>query len=236
MSNNEPINQNRRRFLKYAAGSLGGIVVGGMALSFLSKGGLNADPRDHAGIGGQASHPYPDDPSNHWGFVIDLAKCDGCEGLEPNPREIDPTGEKPRCTFACRIGHKFTKADPPQYWIRVYHLQDNPSIPPYYFPKPCQNCQDPPCEHVCPTGATFKRKDGTVLINQEICIGCRICMAACPYETRFFWYNNPDPEENMEDGGYAPERPWPHTRGTVTKCDYCIHEVVDGRPPHCVAA
>ncbi|MHA2251196.1 MAG: 4Fe-4S dicluster domain-containing protein, partial [Candidatus Kariarchaeaceae archaeon] len=153
-----------------------------------------------------------------------------------DPPEDDPTQEKPRCSYACRKYHFFLLADPPQYWIRVYKLKESPDIEAFHFPKPCQNCQDAPCKRVCPTGATFQRKDGTVLIDQDICIGCRICMAACPYETRFFWYNDPVKEGNVDDYNYSPEFPVPHSRGTVVKCDYCIHKVYHNQAPHCVSA
>ena len=165
---------SRRSFLKTiiggaAIGSTSIILANGVSGGFLtSSNSLTAS--DNGAV--------PDDPNKHWGFLIDLSKCNGC--VDQTAPEDDPTGEKPLCTYACRKHHKYLTADPPQYWIRVYKFDDNPALNTYFFPKPCQNCEDPPCMRVCPTGATFKRKDGTVLINNEICIGCRICMAACP--------------------------------------------------------
>lgn len=229
--NNDVQNPSRRNFIKLG---LFGAIVGGVGYG-LDK--LNLLPTSESDI--PNINPYnpnvPDDPKHHWGFMIDLSKCDGCENLDP-PKD-DPTGEKPRCSYACRKYHYFMGADPPQHWIRVYELHGTEGLDPFYFPKPCQNCQDAPCKRVCPTGATYQRDDGTVLINHEICIGCRICMAACPYETRFFWYKDPpELDENAKKIEYSPEFAVPHTKGTVAKCDLCVHKVYDGNLPHCVSA
>jgi molybdopterin-containing oxidoreductase family iron-sulfur binding subunit len=88
---------------------------------------------------------------------------------------------------------------------------------------------------VCPTGATYKRKDGTVVINNNICIGCRICMAACPYETRFFWWNEPV-EESPPEHESSPEYDVHHFKGTVSKCDLCVDKAYKGQLPDCVNA
>ena len=244
--------KTRRNFIKTIMLGTGATIIGGSLLSFGNTGKFSLSSKEKIASSNQDLEVIPDDPKKHWGFVIDLAKCDGCESqteidystvFDESKKEDKAVldiikNEKPRCQFACRIGHNFLKANPPQYWINVYKLQDNPNTPPYFFPKPCQNCQDPPCEHVCPTGATFIRKDGTVLIDHRICIGCRICMAGCPYETRFFWYNEPNKEENAKSSAkdYQPEHVQHHTRGTVAKCDYCLHQVVKGSLPHCAEA
>lgn len=221
------MDEKRRKFLK-----IGLIGTGVVAASSLISLKVISDNATKAAK--EAKTHIPDDPNKHWGFVIDLSKCDGCENLEA-PTD-DPTGEKPRCTYACRVAHYYRTADPPQYWIRVNKQKDNFLTTPYFFPKPCQNCQNPPCEHVCPTGATFQRKDGSVLINHEICIGCRMCMAACPYDVRFFWWNDPPVEYQKGSVTYSPEFPVPFTRGTVIKCDLCIHNVYNNLLPHCVSA
>ncbi|MCY3412627.1 MAG: 4Fe-4S dicluster domain-containing protein [Candidatus Heimdallarchaeota archaeon] len=220
---------SRRTFLKLAVTSA---VVGGVGYQMNKMGWLPTAESDIPPF----QSPIPDNPDRHWGFMIDLNKCDGCENL--SVPEDDPTGEKPRCSYACRVSHQFMGAEPPQYWIRVYKLEETPGLESFNFPKPCQNCQDAPCVRVCPTGASFSRPgDGTVLINHNICVGCRFCMAACPYETRFFWYNNP-PEVNEEElhMEYSPEYALPHQVGTVAKCDYCLHNVYFGKLPHCVPA
>ncbi|OLS20776.1 MAG: Tetrathionate reductase subunit B precursor [Candidatus Heimdallarchaeota archaeon LC_2] len=231
MSEEEVSNPSRRRFLK-----LGLYSAVGTAAVIGAGGILNANnllPSVDSDIP-NINVDNPDDPSKHWGFVIDLSKCDSCESQ--SVPEDDPTGEKQRCSYACRKYHNFLAADPPQYWIRVYKLEGTKGVDHFNFPKPCQNCQDAPCKRVCPTGATYQRKDGTILINHDLCIGCRICMAACPYETRFFWYNDPPKEKYIELEGHHAEHAVNHQKGTVAKCDLCVHQAYKNQLPHCVSA
>ena len=237
------MDRSKRNFIKKAIAGVGITIVGSTVLSQFPKNssqGIFGQPNQEEVSSSDNNHNIvPDDPQRHWGFLIDISKCDGCENLD-SPEE-DPTGEKPRCSYACRKSHYYLSADPPQYWIRVYKQQENPHASPFNFPKPCMNCENPPCGRVCPTGATFKRKDGTVLINHRICIGCRFCMAACPYETRFFWYWEPtykdeDEKQEVKEIGYSPEQPLPHIRGTVVKCDYCLHMAYNGQLPSCITA
>jgi molybdopterin-containing oxidoreductase family iron-sulfur binding subunit len=90
----------------------------------------------------------------------------------------------------------------------------------------CQHCAAPPCVDVCPTGASFKRADGIVLVDKHICIGCRYCMMACPYKARSFAH------EPVTD-----QKPWaPRGRGTVEGCTMCAHRIDAGRPPACAEA
>ncbi len=134
--------------------------------------------------------------------------------------------------------------------IELFEKEDNPVTGSYTLPRPCMHCESPPCLHVCPTGATFKTDDGVVLINHDVCIGCRMCMAACPYNARSFNWGEPepwsppekDPPTTRQDekdfakqiGGYSPEFPIPHQKGTVEKCDFCAHSAVKGGLPACV--
>jgi molybdopterin-containing oxidoreductase family iron-sulfur binding subunit len=148
-------------------------------------------------------------------MVIDLAKCDGC-------------GE---CTKACQKMH-FTPLD--REWIKVFAMQDSEKSAPYYFPKPCFQCDNPPCTKVCPVDATFKRQDGIVLIDNERCIGCRFCMAACPYSTRFFNWDRPVLSAEEKSIPYSPEQGFPRKVGTVEKCDFCAHVMREGKLPACV--
>lgn len=150
-------------------------------------------------------------------MVIDLAKCDGCGA----------------CTTACQAMH-FTPPD--REWIKVLKMKDSEETAPYWFPKPCFQCDNPPCTKVCPVDATFKREDGIVLIDNERCIGCRFCMAACPYTARFFNWGHPEQPEAIEDIAYSPEQSYPRKVGTVEKCDFCPHMIRAGKMPSCVTS
>jgi molybdopterin-containing oxidoreductase family iron-sulfur binding subunit len=95
----------------------------------------------------------------------------------------------------------------------------------------CNHCAHPPCVRVCPTKASFKRKDGLVLIDHDFCIGCRACMSACPYGARSFNFLDPLPHirEPVPD---FPARP----RGVVEKCNFCAERLAAGLQPHCAEA
>lgn len=146
-------------------------------------------------------------PGRRFVMVIDLAVCDGCDD----------------CVEECRKNHAIPSD---QDWIRIYKMQDSAETAPYWFPKPCFHCDNPPCAKVCPVGATFKRTDGLVLIDAERCIGCRFCMAACPYSSRVFNWRRPGPN--------APATGRARRIGTVEKCDFCADTISDGELPHCV--
>ncbi len=90
----------------------------------------------------------------------------------------------------------------------------------------CQHCAEPPCVDVCPTGASFKRVDGIVLVDKHICIGCRYCVMACPYKARSFVH---EPLINQK-----PDVP--RGMGTVEGCTLCVHKVDKGESPACVSA
>jgi Fe-S-cluster-containing dehydrogenase component len=155
-------------------------------------------------------------PGRRWVMVIDLAACDGCG----------------KCTKACVKSHF---VPPDREFIRVFSMQDSPTAVPYWFPRPCFHCDNPPCTRVCPVGATFKRQDGIVLIDNERCIGCRFCMAACPYSVRAFNWSRPDNPPAAVARGYSPEWGYPRRVGTVEKCDFCADMARDGKLPHCAA-
>ncbi len=95
----------------------------------------------------------------------------------------------------------------------------------------CNHCDNPPCVRVCPTQATWKREDGIVMMDYHRCIGCRYCMAACPYGSRSFNWRDPRPYIPTINEGY-PTR----TRGVVEKCNFCEERLADGLQPACVEA
>jgi len=150
-------------------------------------------------------------------MVIDLSKC-------RNAR---------KCMSACNNAHHL---NPDQHHINVLKMQETKETPPYYMPKPCQHCDNPPCVSVCPVDATFKRQDGIVLIDNERCIGCRFCIAACPYSARIF--NWAEPIKSLEDEGqtYNVELNVPQRKGTVSKCLFSADRLREGKLPYCVSA
>jgi molybdopterin-containing oxidoreductase family iron-sulfur binding subunit len=95
----------------------------------------------------------------------------------------------------------------------------------------CNHCDNPPCVRVCPAGATWKREDGVVTVDEHRCIGCRYCMAACPYGSRSFNWVDPGPFVLHPTSDY-PAR----TRGVVEKCNLCEERLGSGRAPACVEA
>ena len=156
-------------------------------------------------------------PGRRWIMVIDLAKCDGC-------------GE---CMKACSKMHF---VPPDRQWIKVLRMPGaGDEGAPFYFPQPCYHCDNPPCTKVCPVDATFKRDDGIVLIDNERCIGCRFCMAACPYSARSFNWGVPTNTAEEEARGYSPEWGYPRKVGTVEKCDFCPDMAAKGMLPACTS-
>lgn len=148
-------------------------------------------------------------------MVIDLGKC-------KNAR---------KCVEACQAGHHLTKD---QEWMRVYLLQESSKEAPFWFPRPCFHCDSPMCASVCPVGATYKRSDGIVLIDNERCIGCKFCMTGCPYSVRVFNWDKP-PSEDLKIP-YSPETNLPGKEGTVGKCVFCADKLRQGELPRCVQA
>jgi molybdopterin-containing oxidoreductase family iron-sulfur binding subunit len=155
-------------------------------------------------------------PGKKFVMVIDLAKCKNARA----------------CVDACQHGHYLPKS---QEFMKVYLLQDSEKTSPYWFPKPCYHCDNPLCVSVCPVGATYKRSDGIVLIDNERCIGCKFCMTGCPYSTRVFaWKHYPEFDQDKEP--YSPEASSPGKEGTVSKCDFCPDLIRVGKLPYCASA
>ncbi len=150
-------------------------------------------------------------------MVVDLGRC-------KNAR---------KCVIACQKMHYLPED---KEWLNIKLMKDNDQSAPYWFPKMCFHCDNPPCVKVCPVDATFKRTDGLVLIDNERCIGCKFCMAACPYSTRVFNWDEPDLPETVKEMTYSPETSVPSQHGTVEKCDFCPDMVRKGKLPDCVTA
>lgn len=128
------------------------------------------------------------------------------------------------------------KLPPQMEWIKIFLMRNTPEDTPYWFPKPCLHCNNPPCVKVCPVGATFKRTDGIVLVDNERCIGCKFCMAACPYSSRVFNWSDPEISKDHTGMPYSPENSVPSRKGTVSKCDFCPDMVRIGELPACVTS
>ncbi|MBI4340333.1 MAG: 4Fe-4S dicluster domain-containing protein [Chloroflexi bacterium] len=177
--------------------------------------------------GASSGEPATEEPATprrlrRWAMVIDLRRCDGCQGI----------GKPPQCTAACVQGRFVPE---PMEWIEAYE-HDLPGGGTQFLPTICMQCQNPPCVNVCPVGATWSTPEGIVLINQERCIGCRLCMAACPYERRFFTWGEPPVPVESHFVQYSPEHQIPMKRGVVYKCDFCPEMLRAGRLPYCAQA
>lgn len=179
-------------------------VAGGGALKLV---GFNDDAKASTSASGSGA-------KHAWCMVIDLRDCDGCKA----------------CTLACRDRHQLPTE---QEWIKVYSLKDAEGAT-YHMPRPCMMCEDPPCMYVCPVGATFRNDEGLVLVDQNVCIGCRTCMAACPYQARYFNWQEPPPVKRMPMAP-SPEMPVPQKKGTVGKCVFCADRLPHGELPACVS-
>jgi molybdopterin-containing oxidoreductase family iron-sulfur binding subunit len=152
-------------------------------------------------------------PKVRWGMLIDTTKCTpGCTD----------------CVKACNTENGLsggTKSTDSQ-WIRKIEIKEVRTGKTQSLPVMCQHCAEPPCVDVCPTGASFKRVDGIVLVDKHLCIGCRYCMMACPYKARSFVH---EPLDNQKPDA-------PRGKGTVESCTLCVHRVDRGESPACVSA
>ena len=154
----------------------------------------------------------------HYAMVIDLNTCVGCNA----------------CMAACAMENQTPVWS--NRWRTYVHDKEigtGDSVHRRFFPRLCNHCDNPPCVRACPTKATFKRKDGIVAMDYHRCIGCRFCMAACPYGMRSFNWRDPRPFINRET--YNKEFPT-RMRGVVEKCNFCVERQAKGLQPACVDA
>jgi molybdopterin-containing oxidoreductase family iron-sulfur binding subunit len=170
-----------------------------------------------------------------WGYGLDLSRCIGCR----------------RCVYACVKENNQSRINPQLQWIRVIRLKKgslinlenaehyyNPETVPepgfMYMPVQCQHCENPPCVRVCPIKATWKEPDGIVVVDYNWCIGCRYCIAACPYKGRVFNWGEPNiPAADLNtEVHYLGNRP--RMKNVVEKCTFCVQRIRNGRYPACV--
>ena len=133
---------------------------------------------------------------SHYAIVVDLDRCIGCHG----------------CEIACKNENEVELGS---FWNKVVQVGpfgDYPHLHQYFLPVMCQQCDDSPCTHVCPTGASYRDENNVVLVDKEKCIGCKYCMAACPYGARIQIKKT----------------------GVIEKCRFCWYEGEPGNPPRCV--
>lgn len=248
--------RTRRNFLK-----TGAIVGGAIAGSGIAPRVAAAGPAEAAGQS-PVEHipPQPEEDvllrmqrdlvramkkpieQRRWIMVIDTRKCVGCHA----------------CTVGCVMENKL----PPGVVYRpVVDMEFGkyPNVRRKFLPRPCMQCENPPCVPVCPVGATWKRPDGIIEINYDACIGCRYCIAACPYQARSFDFgeNWTDNAAQGKDGALALETGRKYqsepsgeygvarTRfengrpkspvGNARKCTFCVHRLDQGQLPICVS-
>jgi Fe-S-cluster-containing dehydrogenase component len=225
------MDDQRRRFLKIAGLSVLGLGLGPASKAIGGPEGSEVLVSPEAKIG------------KRWAMVVDHKKClkakNGCKD----------------CVAACNVAHNVPEFDNPKdavkwIWLEPYDHAFPGEESKYgeaYFhdtmkglplPVLCNHCDNPPCVRVCPVKATFKRDDGIVMMDYHRCIGCRFCMAACPYGARSL--NWRDPRGQRADGtpfikSYNPEYPT-RMRGVVEKCTFCFELLAKGKNPACVDA
>jgi Fe-S-cluster-containing dehydrogenase component len=209
---------SRRDFIRKAA-----LASGGCAVFLLLGPGGTGNASSPASEGGSPLGDY-DWEQHRYAYLIDTVKCIGC-GM---------------CVKACKAENKVPDGFF-RTWIERYEISedgeaevDSPNggldgfeenvshvkvAKAFFVPKMCNHCAASPCVQVCPVGASYRTKDGVVLVDQELCVGCGYCVQACPYGSRFI------PHEASA----------PYTR-TAQKCTLCYHRITKGLQPACVAA
>lgn len=169
--------------------------------------------------------------AKRWAMVIDLKKCaqeedctkciDACHECHNVP-DIDSNAHEVKWIWKESFHNSFPSDHNEYQASKIKHLQ---------VPLLCNHCENPPCVRVCPTQATWKREDGIVMMDSHRCIGCRYCMAACPYGSRSFNWTDPRPNIAQQNPDF-PTR----TKGVVEKCNFCSDRIAKGKLPACVEA
>jgi molybdopterin-containing oxidoreductase family iron-sulfur binding subunit len=241
---------SRRKFLGAAVAAVAGALTGCDKLSmdeFLQRNFRELSKDEVQKVVARLEREYQEkfgkkvtvglDPATQgvvFGYALDLSRCIGCR----------------RCVHAC-VEENNQSRDPQTHWITVLEMDkedgvnlqnadafyDHETVPApgkFYMPVACQQCENPPCVKVCPVEATWREPDGIVVIDYDWCIGCRNCIAGCPYGARRFNWGTPSvPKDEFNPvTEYLGNRP--RQRGVVEKCTFCIQRVRQGLYPKCV--
>ncbi len=246
---NQPF--SRRKFLKLTGAGLGSSFLGGCGNgfdweSFFQKNFQEMTSAEKNRVVQRLEKKYsghygmpvsvsatPARENTVFGYGLDLSLCVGCR----------------RCVYACVKENNISR-DVQIHYIRVVKMAESernlekadhyyspakvPEHGSYYMPIQCQQCDNPPCVKVCPVKALWQESDGIVAIDYDWCIGCRDCMAACPYRAMKFNWRTPHIPKNEINGETHFLGNRPRVRGVVEKCHLCIQRVREGRYPACV--
>jgi len=245
--------ETRRNFIKQVTGS---VLAGAAAIVATKESGASeaaAGTSEKTGIDRSSGGTAKADPllrmeaelkaslkrqERRWIFVIDLRKCTGCQA----------------CTVACMAENKL----PPGVVYRTVTDVETgryPDVKRAFTPMMCSHCEKPPCVPVCPVGATTKTKDGVVVIDYDLCIGCRYCILACPYNARVFDFGYDDyltgfpasqgsivGQEGLDPYNKKPGFEYNKKSvreknkqpiGNARKCNFCLHRIQAGILPAC---
>ena len=228
-----PVAPARRFFLReIGRGAACASAAAGAASLLQSAATQAAGKGEHEAVAGTESYPAPgyDWNKHRWAFAVDATKCIGClrcveackkenhVALDAHhfrtwvERYVYVEGEeKPRVdSMADPVNIEAAGSEKSYRFANRYRDQKVEKA--FFVPKLCNHCTHPACVQVCPTGATYKTRDGFVVIDHDYCIGCQYCVQACPYGARFF----------------------NHEKGVTDKCTWCYHRVVKGLQPACV--
>lgn len=217
------MNMDRRKFLKIAGLSTLMGIGGKAAFDLIAPGQVEASLQD-----------LPLTEGRKWGLVVDMKKM--------TDEILD------RCIEACHRFHNVPNFGDPKVeikwiWKEVYEHAFPDHEQGYHseefermsFPLLCNHCDNPPCCRACPTKATWKRDDGIVMMDMHRCIGCRFCMAACPFGARSFNWGDPRKAPKKLNPNFPTNPEYPtRTKGVVEKCDFCVERIAKGEIPACV--
>jgi len=193
---------NRRDFIKATTATTAGVTTLGAGITLTTYANANENPVTN---------------EKRWGMLVDTNRL----------TESDIDGMVSACQKEHGWGDEIhSKGDQKAGWIKKVKVKDTATQRISNLALMCQHCEEPPCVDVCPTNASMKREDGIVLVDKHLCIGCRYCMMACPYDARSFVHEDlTNQKEHM-----------PRGKGTVESCTMCVHKVDKGEQPACVSS